>query len=76
MANKLGFVRKKLVTSQLQNALKTVRFKIFQNFFDDTFWDQKAASKRIFRNFESRAFSDHFHKPPKTPRECCFGRSV
>ena len=39
MGKKLGFMRKKLVTSQLQNALKTVRFFIFQknNFLRSSF---------------------------------------
>ena len=37
MGKKLGFVRKKLVTSELQNALKTVRFFIFQKKFFERF---------------------------------------
>ena len=53
----------------------------FQNFskkniLRGTFWTKKPPLKRIFENFESHAFSDHFYKPPETPGKCCFGRSV
>ena len=58
MGKKVGFLRKKLVTSQLQNAQKPVRFK--NNFFEDPILDKEAASKRILQNFESHLFSDHF----------------
>ena len=66
MGKKLGFVKKKLVTSQLQNALKPLRFKIFQkkHFFEHTSLDKEAVLKRILQNFESHPFSDHFGKPP------------
>ena len=64
IGKKLGFESKKLVTSQLQNALKLVRFKKFQKkqFFEGTLSDKEAAPKRILRNFESDPFSDYFWK--------------
>ena len=67
MGKKLGFVRKKLVTSSTSKCSKNCAFHYFSKNknFERSFLAKKTPPKRILRKNETHSFSDHFCKPPQ-----------
>ena len=76
LGQKIGCNAKKVANFSTSKCAKNDAFQNFskQNFLRTPFCIKKPYLKRIWRNFESHRFSDHFCKPLETPGKCCFGK--